>query len=212
MKKSRNTVISTENTLREEVIKLLPLELQITAPEQVECILNDRPGIMDVVRAHNMWDKDASHILAHAFSGEGFWISRSDKIAFKIWEKLALSGECEAQMYIWAMYFLWRWIEENYGNAFKWLTKSSEHWNSSAQCLLWIMYRDWMWVEKDYEKALELFTKSAVQGYAQAMFHLYGIFSHKKSFQQAGHWLGMAASNGSTGAKAILLGWLGESF
>ncbi len=164
MKLSQQKALDEEQKLRAEVTKLFPIQLRRTAPEQVDRILNEWPGILDIVHGHNIWNEHASHLLADSFADGYFWIRQSDKKAFNIWEKLALEGDIEAQYCLWVIYCTWIWSEQNYEKAFEWFLKSAEQGDIEAQFRLGYMYCLGHWTKQNYEKALEWFSESAKQG------------------------------------------------
>jgi len=126
------------------------------------------------------------------------------KEAFNSFEKLAKSGNANAQYNIGMMYYNGVGVKKNKIMAFVWLEQSSNKGNKLAQNKLGYMYeKGEVKGTKDEAKAVKEYLKSALQNYNIAQLNLAMKFSEnptRENLEIALFWYQKAAANGNTAA------------
>jgi len=126
------------------------------------------------------------------------------KDAFKEFEKLAKSGNDNAQYNIAMMYYNGTGIQKNKIMAFVWLEQASNKGNRLAQNKLGYMYeKGEVKGTKDEAKAVNEYLKSALQNYNVAQLNLAMKYSENptnENLKRAFFWYQKAALNGNTQA------------
>ena len=126
------------------------------------------------------------------------------KDAFKEFEKLAKSGNANAQYNIAMMYYNGTGVPKNKIMAFVWLEQASNKGNRLAQNKLGYMYeKGEVKGTKDDAKAVNEYLKSALQNYNVAQLNLAMKYSENptnENLKLAFFWYQKAALNGSTPA------------
>lgn len=128
----------------------------------------------------------------------------SYKEAFAIFEKLAKSGNSNAQYNLGMMYYNGQGVAVNKIMAFVWLDMASNNGNKLAQNKLGYMYeKGEIKGTKDDKKAIDEYLKSALQNYNFAQLNLamkYNDSFKKENLTLAAFWYEKAAKNGNTAA------------
>ncbi len=126
------------------------------------------------------------------------------KEAFVGFEKLAKSGNANAQYNLGMMYYNGVGVKKNKILAFVWLEQASNNGNKLAQNKLGYMYeKGEVKGTKDEAKAINEYLKSALQNYNFAQLNLamkYSEHPTKANLDLAFYWYQKAANNGNTAA------------
>ena len=130
------------------------------------------------------------------------------EINLKEIEKLAESGDIEAQFNLGFMFDQGQGVPQNYAEAVKWYRKAADHGHVDAQYFLGTMYVQGQGVPQNYAEATTWLKKAAEQGLTDAQFILGGMYYHGqgvlKSLQAAYVWWSIASESGDKTSKKNL--------
>jgi TPR repeat protein len=130
------------------------------------------------------------------------------EIDLKEIEKLAESGNVEAQFNLGLMFDQGQGVPQNYTEAAKWYRKAAEQGHADAQYFLGTMYIQGQGVPQNYTEATTWLKKAAEQGLTDAQFILGGMYYHGqgvlKSLKAAYVWWSIASESGDKTSKKNL--------
>ncbi len=130
----------------------------------------------------------------------GFAFS-SDLINLDKLNKIAESGDVNAQYELGLKYYLGKEVELDYIRAAKWIGKAADKGNGNAQYLLAQMYTLGLGVETDTDKIAKLYRKAASQGIVKAQFSIGFICAMESNYKEGKMWLRKAAVSGHAEAQ-----------
>jgi enhanced entry protein EnhC len=183
-------VLHSENiTLQREVEKFLPSYSLNYRHEIILSILENGPGLMDIVGAHESWNQQASLILVNMLEcGNQPWSSswhekeQYQKI-YGIYKCLADQWNRLAKTWM-AFDCFDKKIEKNYEIAFKWILEAAEEWDPDAEYELAQIYENGNFgIQQDYEIAFKWLIKAQENNHISIEDHIRSDISTFEYYQ-----------------------------